>query len=129
MNYFQKFKAYLTLRSAIQLAEEQYEKDGDRYYVVHNTEGKLLVMCRKDFKHFKRKHLISDKAKLVDVIRECFYYTRHLTSPCIDDAIAEKKRRSYYAYVESRNVLLSKVPRKKKKKPTKEQRLEEGTKV
>lgn len=132
MNAFKKFKAYLTLRSAIQLAEEQYCKDMDRYYVVHDIRGKLIVMCRKDFKYLKRKHIISERARITDVIRECFYYTRHLTSEPIPDMIATRKRQEYFDYLVGLNILQKKQKAKERaarKEEKHQHKLEFGTKL
>ena len=75
INWYRYLRDYLRLRAAIQTADEQHAKDGDRYYVLPSTDGKLLIIDRKDFKLLRRKHYIRQGTNLNDLRRCAFYYT------------------------------------------------------
>lgn len=98
-NFIRHFRDYLKLREAVKTAEQQYAKNPDRYYVIPSTDGKLLIMDRKNFRRLKRKHYISNNVTLNDLRRECFYYTPYANGT---EAITPEERKeraeAYYAW-------------------------------
>lgn len=94
MNIFQKIKASLMYREAIRKADRAHNSDGGRYYVMPSAEGKLLIMDKKNFRIFKRKHYISSKATVQDLVNECFYCTPYSngTGELPPPAIALKRK-------------------------------------
>jgi hypothetical protein len=75
MNLFQRLKSLLTYREAIRKADRAHAKDGRRYYVLPSAEGKLLIMDRENFRILKHKHYIDHRARVQDLLDECFYCT------------------------------------------------------
>lgn len=78
MNVFRKLKASLRLRQAIKMADKAHRLTGHRYYVMpqHGSGGrKLIVMDRYNFRRLKMKHYIHHEARVLDLVRECFYCT------------------------------------------------------
>lgn len=97
MNPISKFVAYFRLQYAIDKANAENAKDGDRYYVIPYGK-KLIVICRKWFKYYKRKGLISREAHIDDLIRISFYYTPHLNGKKITSDVMDIKKRLYYGW-------------------------------
>lgn len=62
-------------REAIRKADRAHAKDGRRYYVLPSAEGKLLIMDRENFRILKQKHYINHRARVQDLLDECFYCT------------------------------------------------------
>lgn len=99
INWYRYLRDYLRLRAAIQTADEQHAKDGDRYYVIPSTDGKLLIMDRKNFRAMKRKHYIGKNVTLNDLKRECFYHTPYANrTGAITPEERNARANSYYAW-------------------------------
>ncbi len=77
MNKLQSFKAFLTYRKAVRLANKKHSEDGHRYYVLPNIDTKifLIVTDRKNFRRIRAKGYIDQNMKMEDVFNACFYYT------------------------------------------------------
>ena len=99
INWYRYLRDYLRLRKAIQMADEQHAKDGDRYYVMPTTDGNLLIVDRKNFRGMKRKHYIGKNVTLNDINRECFYHTPHANGTgAITPDERKARANSYYAW-------------------------------
>lgn len=101
MNIFQKFKAALRIDAAIEKAENEYRKTGNRYYVMpySDSNGKLIIMDRYNFRKLKQKGYINRNAFVRDLERECFYYTPYNNgSSAITPEIAKAKREEYFKW-------------------------------
>lgn len=102
MNRFRKFKVELRLKEAVRQADEAHSLNGERYYVVANTKGKLLIVDRKNFRGLKQKGYISRIAKVADLERECFYCTPYRNgSSKLSDEVVANKAIQYLSWVES----------------------------
>lgn len=89
----------LMFREAIRKADKAHADDGNRYYVMPSSEGKLLIMDKTNFRILKRKHYISQKATVQDLLNECFYFTPYRNGDCaITPEILEIKRRQYSSW-------------------------------
>ena len=75
MNVFTKLKAMLMYREAVQRANEAHTKRGTRYYVLPSEDGKLVVLDRYDLKMLKRRHYMRSEVKVIDLVRDSFYFT------------------------------------------------------
>lgn len=94
----------LRLHEAIRQANEAYQENGRRYYVMplNNSDGQLLVMDRPNFRKLKQKGYIDSKVRINDLVRECFYCTPYSNGiGTLDDDIVKLKRKQYYSWVES----------------------------
>ncbi len=101
-NFIRHFVDYLKLRKAINLADEQHQKDGDRYYVLPSMDGKLVVTDRKNFRLLKRKHYIPADVTLNQIRRECFYHTPYANGTDRMPAVIRKQRaENYYMWITS----------------------------
>ena len=95
MNFFRKIKASLTLRQAINKADNAHAANGQRYYVMPQGKRKLIIMDRKAFRYLKHKRYITYKAFVSDLEKECFYCTpyangdKQLTK---EDLLAKRKQ-------------------------------------
>lgn len=105
MNPFTKLRAYLTLRQAINQAEQAHAQNGMRYYVMPAGE-KLLIMNRQDLKQLRRKHYTSPHATTHDLLRHCFYHTAHANGTGAMSALSVKARKMLYYkwYVERKET-------------------------
>lgn len=105
MNIFRKFFASLRLREAIKMADKAHRQNGQRYYVMpqHNSAGKkLIVMDRYNFRRLKMKHYIHQDARVIDLVRECFYCTSYSNGDqYLDEKDRQKKINQYFAWVEA----------------------------
>lgn len=101
MNIFQKLKATLRLREAVKKAEEAHSKTGERFYVMplSGSDGKLIIMDRFNFRKLKQKGYITYDAHVLDLEKECFYFTayRNGTSGIVPE-VENLKRRQYYRW-------------------------------
>ncbi len=68
-------KAKLVYSLAVQKANYAHEETGERYYVMPSTDGKLVVVDRRNFRLLKRKHYINQNANIGTMQKECFYCT------------------------------------------------------
>ena len=75
MNIFKRFRALLRFREAVKVADAAHKKNGQKYYVLPQTDGKLIVMDRKNFRGLRRKGYISRNASLASVASYCVYCT------------------------------------------------------
>lgn len=99
MNPIWKLKARLTLDEAIKQADEAHAKNCERYYVLPNLDGKLVVMTKHDLKYFKRKGYVGKQSHVIDLIRESFYFTPYRNgSGWITPEDKRIKRRQYYKW-------------------------------
>ncbi len=105
MNIFKRFKAALRLRHAIRMAETAHTRTGQRYYVLpqHGTGGqKLIVIDRPNFRRLKLKHYINHQARVIDLVRECFYCTGYRGGDqYLSQADRKKKALQYFAWVDA----------------------------
>ena len=105
MNIFTRFLASLRLREAIKMADRAYIRSGHRYYVIpqHGTGGrKLLVIDRYNFRRLRMKHYIHADARVIDLLRECFYCTAYRDgSRSLAPEDRKKKVLQYFAWVEA----------------------------
>ena len=75
MNIFKKIRAALRYNEAVRQADKEHRETGERYYVMPNGNGKLIIMDRSNFRRLKHKHYISHKCSVRDLESECFYCT------------------------------------------------------
>ncbi|MBQ8051631.1 MAG: hypothetical protein IJ197_08695 [Bacteroidaceae bacterium] len=99
MNPIAKFKARLTLDEAIKKADEAHAKHCERYYVMPNLDGKLVVMTKHDLKYFKRKGYVGKQSHVIHLIQESFYFTPYRNeSGMITPEIIAIKRKHYFKW-------------------------------
>ena len=93
-----KFFDYLIYRDAVRKADEAHAKTGNRYYVIPNTDGKLIVVDRKNFRILKNKHYFSHHVSVNELISGCFYMTpyRHGDGRLSNSSLSFKLRRYYH---------------------------------
>lgn len=97
---FLRYKvANIQLWYAIRMANRAHAKNHVRYYVMPNENGKLIVMNRKGFRHYKKKGRITHQAGVRDMMKECFYFTPDAgeTTPMTPE-IREAKRIMWLEY-------------------------------
>lgn len=100
MKFLKKFKAYLRLLEAVKKADNEFKKNGERYYVMPGYDRKLIIMDRRNFRLLKKKHYITNKATVKNLELECFYCTPYkdgkgqLTKEDI-----KSKREEYYKWL------------------------------
>ena len=75
MNIFKKFRAFLRFREAVKMADEAHKKNHQKYYVLPQKDGKLVVMDRKNFRGLRRKGYISREATIPALSTHCVYHT------------------------------------------------------
>jgi hypothetical protein len=100
MNIFVKFQSLLRLHEAIRQADAAHEKDGERYYIMPSSDGKLIIMHKRDLRLLKRKHYVNDKATTQDLIKECFYCTPYTYGDgALPPEIRSEKKAQYLSWV------------------------------
>lgn len=102
LNIFQKLKATLRLREAINKADNAHNNSGERYYVMptSGTSGDLIIMDRANFRKLKQKGYISRSIYTRDLERECFYCTPYRNgSGELHPDILSLKREQYFSWV------------------------------
>ena len=97
-NPIKKFKAFLTLESAIKQAEESYAKKRCRYYVMPQEGGKLVVFDRQTFRIMKRKGYIDQSYNMKDVEYTCFYATPYRNGKEYSKKELNIKRKEFYEW-------------------------------
>lgn len=104
MNIFKQIKAYLRLREAVRKADKSHSENGQRYYVMPQSDasGKLVIMDRNNFRKLKQKHYINYNTFVRDLEVECFYCTpyRNGTGQLSAEAAAWKKKQ-YFSWLEA----------------------------
>lgn len=75
MNIFKRIKARVVFDIAVRKADEAHTQSGERYYVMPSTDGKLVIVDRKNFRILKRKHYVDKDVNLSSIQKECFYCT------------------------------------------------------
>lgn len=101
LNLFRKFKAKVQLAKAIRMADDAHRADGERYYVMPTSSGRLMVTDRKNFRGLKAKHYIPQTASVKNLVDECFYCTPYRDGTgVLPDFVMEIKTKQYFAWVE-----------------------------
>lgn len=105
-NPFQQFIDYLRYREAVKKADKAHKETGERYYVMpaNNQSGKpnLIIMDRWNFRKLRQKHYINPKAKVRDLVNECFYCTPYVNGDGYLDHKGRKIKLSlYFSYCKS----------------------------
>ena len=101
MNLFLKFRAALQLREAVKRANNAHAATGERFFVMPTTDGKLLVMDRKNFRRLKFKNYVSRKVVVNNLLTESFYFT-----PCrgerlpMSEELRKKKVQQFFEWKE-----------------------------
>lgn len=100
MNIFKMIKAKLVYSLAVQKANDAHEETGERYYVMPSTDGKLVVVDRRNFRLLKRKHYINQNANIGTMHKECFYCTPYRNgSGEMPDEVRVLKKAAYMDWV------------------------------
>ncbi len=93
-------KAKLVYSLAVQKANDAHEGTGERYYVMPSTDGKLVVVDRRNFRLLKRKHYINQNANIGIMQKECFYCTPYRNgSGEMPDEVRVLKKAAYMDWV------------------------------
>ena len=106
MNFISKcmyrIKDYVLLNRAIDMADNARAKTGQRFYVMPSTDGKLVVMDRKNFRKLKQKNYIPRKANVDNLIMESFYFTSYGDGTGkLTKSFFNKKTESYYSWCDA----------------------------
>lgn len=101
MNLFRKFKAMLQLREAIKKADNAHAATGERFFVMPTTDGKLLVMDRRNFRKLKFKNYVKRNVVINNLLTESFYFTpcRGERLPMAED-LRKKKVKQFFEWKE-----------------------------
>jgi len=77
MNILQRIRATLLYRYAVTKANSAATATENRQYVMPTFDGsrKVVVMDRYNFRKYKQKGYIDERATVRDLERECFYCT------------------------------------------------------
>lgn len=108
MYLFTKIKALLKFREAVRMADSAHAASSHRYYVIPSsgTDGKLVVLDRRNFRILKRKGYIPQNARVQDLERECFYCTPYADGKGLLTDIERKARyRTYISWVKALRTL------------------------
>ena len=118
MNLFVKFKASLELREAIKKANNAHAATGERFFVMPTSDGKLIVMDRKNFRLLKHKNYVDRKVFINDLMLDSFYFT-----PCRGGRLMmteELRKKKVKQFFEWKNLFIKmKKAQKKMKKAQK----------
>lgn len=102
MYFFKKLKDYLRLRAAINMADEAHRQTGNRNFVLPTMDGRLIVFDRKNFRVMKHKKYIGKDVTMLDVFRECFYFTPNKAEGfAMSPEELEAKKEVYYSWCKS----------------------------
>lgn len=76
MNIIHYIKSRIALHQAIKKAEKCHKQNPkNTYFVVLNSDNKLIVIDKATFQYYKRKKIINPRATINDLYRECYYFT------------------------------------------------------
>jgi len=115
MNIIAKLLATHRLKKAIAMADDAYRAHPQRYYVMPTTDGRLIIVDRKNFRLLKRKRYISDTATVNDLLRECFYCTPKASGDGAMSLFVQKKKWEIYYRWYDVHRRMSKMRRRRKK--------------
>lgn len=108
----------LRLRFAIYMANALQKARNKRFYVIENTQGKLIWLCNDDIKIMQKPkkirklvngklrefkfYMISPKATHLDIMRDCLYYTQESWNNKNGITVEErnKKTKKWLAYMD-----------------------------
>lgn len=112
MNPFRKFKAMLQLREAIKKADNAHAATGERFFVMPTTDGKLLVMDRRNFRRLKFKNYVNRNVVINNLLTESFYFT-----PCRGERLPmaeELRKKKVKQFFEWKELFIKKQKAQKK---------------
>lgn len=104
MNIFKRIKAAVRYRKAVRMADEAFQKSGQRHYVLPLSGKKktLLVLDRYNLRMYKRKGYMSQKANVLALEKECFYCTPYIDGKgALPDNVIALKKKQYLAWFAS----------------------------
>lgn len=105
-NFIYHFSDYLKLRKAIITADELHASNKDRYYVMPGSDGKLVIMDRRNFRRLKLKNYIDKSVNLNDVRRECFYHTPYADeSDPMPPYVRSMRANDYYQWAVTQRII------------------------
>ena len=98
--FYNLWKQGVQLKIAIRVAETKQKAWNKRYYVLPDEKGKLRALCNADIKWLKKNGHMSQKVSHLDVMRECFYYTKSSLNDSnpISPEEREVKRKEWLKY-------------------------------
>ena len=101
MNIFKRIKYFFMWHKAIRMADDAHYSTGIRYYVMPSTDGKLMVIDRRNFRLLKKKGYISSLATVGHMTAECFYHTGYANGThCIHSDVLKLKRKQYWQWAQ-----------------------------
>lgn len=105
IGWYYRLIDYLRYYKAVQMADIAHEKDNDRYLVMPSTDGKLIIVDRKNFRMLKRKGYINKSANIGTMLVECFYYTAGMNTDPISEEWRKKKYKEYLQWCKAMRIL------------------------
>jgi hypothetical protein len=98
MRYFKMKIAELQLWYAKRKADELHEKYKERFFVVPDEKDRLIIINRKSFRNYKRRGQINRNARMLHIIKECFYMTPTRDNIPVEDYVIKRKKLMWIEY-------------------------------
>lgn len=93
------WRAGLRLRVAIRKAEHEHARTKHRYYVMPDSQDRLVVMRRRGMRLLRRHGIFQREVRMSDLQRESFYFTADRGGHAMSEGVAAAKRTMYLRYV------------------------------
>ena len=90
--------ASIKLNLAISKADYAFNSTGERFYVMPNYDGKLLIINRQMFRLWKRKHLLNQEETINRLMVTSFYFTPNKGGFRLSQKDKDAKRRMYFKW-------------------------------
>ena len=74
--YFALQRRRLQLKIAAHVADLKQRAYNKRYYVLPDENNKLRALCKDDVRLLKRMGMMKKSVSHLDIMRECFYFTK-----------------------------------------------------
>ena len=93
--FFRGIKARVIYFNAVRLADECYRQTGKQHFVIADTDGRLIVCDKKNFRTLKRKHYAPDITTFA-LLNVCIYHTPNGIGKAAMSELEKEARKERY---------------------------------
>jgi hypothetical protein len=94
-NKIRRFFDANRFHNAIKMADNKFQKTGERQYILLQTDGQFVVMNRQIFRQMKKEGRLPSNVDILTLERDCLYHTPYAngSGACSKEKLADSLER------------------------------------